>query len=93
MLQNCNPDLSESVIQVTEKYWFGLLTHTICSCTLCSMTTNTQRRITLFINPLLAKQARAQAVVEDLTLTKLVEMALISYLPKVTTIKKINIST
>ncbi len=55
------------------------------------MTTNTKQRVTLFINPLLAKQARAQAVVEELTLTNLVEKALISYLPKETIIKKVEI--
>ncbi len=40
------------------------------------------------MNPLVAKQAKAQAVVEDLTLTNLVEKALIQYLPKETIIKK-----
>ena len=50
---------------------------------------NTQKqRITLFVNPLIAKHARAQAVVEELSLTNLVEKALISYLPKETIIKK-----
>lgn len=50
--------------------------------------TTTSQRITLFIHPAIAKQARAQAVIEDLTLTKLVENALNRYLPKITTIKK-----
>lgn len=40
------------------------------------------------MDTLLAKQARAQAVVEDITLTILVEQALIKYLPKETIIKK-----
>ena len=52
------------------------------------MTTNLKQRITLFLNPIIAKQARAQAVIEDLTLTALVEQALIKYLPDVTIIKK-----
>ena len=52
------------------------------------MTTNNKRRITLFMNPSVAKQARAQAVVEDLTLTCLIETALIKYLPKETIIRK-----
>lgn len=52
------------------------------------MTTTLKQRITLFINPIIAKQARAQAVIEDLTLTTLVESALIAYLPDVTIIKK-----
>ena len=55
------------------------------------MTTNTKQRITLFINTSVAKHARAQAVVEDLTLTSLVEKALIDYLPQKTVIKKAKI--
>lgn len=52
------------------------------------MATTTKQRVTLFMNPSLAKQARAQAVVEDISLTTLVELALIKYLPKATIIKK-----
>lgn len=52
------------------------------------MTTNNKQRITLFINPDIAKHARAQAVVEELSLTSLVEKALLDYLPKETLIKK-----
>ncbi len=55
------------------------------------MATGNKQRITLFINPSIAKQARAQAVLEELTLTSLVEKALIDYLPKETVIKKIKI--
>lgn len=47
-----------------------------------------KQRITLFVNPALAKHAKAQAVIEDLSLTALVEKALIAYLPKQTIIKK-----
>jgi len=54
-------------------------------------TTNAKQRITLFLNPAVVKQARAQAVLEELTLTSLAEKALINYLPKVTVIKKIQI--
>ena len=50
--------------------------------------TNNKQRVTLFVNPSILKHARAQAVVEDLTLTALVEKALINYLPKETIIKK-----
>ena len=50
-----------------------------------------KQRITIFLNPSLAKQARAQAVVEEITLTSLVEKALLNYLPTVTKIKKIEI--
>ncbi len=52
------------------------------------MATTSTHRVTLFINSDIAKHAKAQAIVEDLTLTKLVEKALISYLPKETVIKK-----
>ncbi len=52
------------------------------------MKTDIKQRVTLFMNPSITKQARAQAVVEDLTLTALVEKALIKYLPKETIIKK-----
>lgn len=53
------------------------------------MTTyNQKQRVTLFINPAIVKHARAQAVVEEISLTALVEKALIQYLPKVTIIKK-----
>ena len=52
------------------------------------MTTNEKQRLTLFINPAIAKHAKAQAVVEELSLTNLVEKALIKYLPQQTVIKK-----
>ncbi len=55
------------------------------------MATNTKQRITLFINPSIVKQTKAQAVVEELSLTELVERALIKYLPKETIIKKVEI--
>lgn len=54
------------------------------------MTTNKQR-VTLFLNPSIAKHARAQAVIEELSLTALVEKALIKYLPQETVIKKAEI--
>jgi hypothetical protein len=56
------------------------------------MTTNKKQRVTLFLNPAITKHARAQAVVEELSLTELVEKALISYLPKETVIKKVEIA-
>ena len=52
------------------------------------MTTNNKQRITLFIEPAIAKHARAQAVIEDLTLTNLVVKALIEYFPAETIIRK-----
>lgn len=67
------------------------LTSTTITCSICSMTKEIKQRITLFMNPYIAKHARAQAVAEDTTLTNLVERALIKYLPKETIIKKTNI--
>ena len=57
-----------------------------------SVSTTTKQRVTLFINPALAKQARAQAVIEDSSLGNLVEKALIEYLPTETIIKKVKIT-
>lgn len=57
------------------------------------MTSDKKQRVTLFMNPSLAIHARAQAVVEEITLTNLVEKALIDYLPKETVIKKVKIKT
>jgi hypothetical protein len=57
------------------------------------MTTNNsnKQRVTLFLNTTISKQAKAQAVLEDKSLTSLVEKALIDYLPKETVIKKAHI--
>ena len=52
------------------------------------MKTNNKQRVTLFLNPAIVKHARAQAVLEELTLTSLVEKALINHLPHETVIKK-----
>jgi hypothetical protein len=56
------------------------------------MTKNSKQRITIFMNPSIAKHAKAQAIVEELSLTNFIEKALISYLPKETIIKKVEIS-
>ena len=56
------------------------------------MTTIDKQRVTLFVNPDLLTHARAQAVVEGRTLTDLVERALLKYLPKITVIKKVDIT-
>lgn len=50
------------------------------------------QRVTLFLKPALLKHARAEAIVEDITLTKLVEKALIAYLPAEIVIKKVDIT-
>jgi hypothetical protein len=55
------------------------------------MTTNNKQRVTLFINPKLLKHAKAEAIVEEITLTNLVEKSLIKYLPKETVIRKADI--
>lgn len=52
------------------------------------MTSTQKQRVTLFISPSISKQAKAQAVVEEITLTSIVEKALIKYLPKETIVKK-----
>ena len=57
------------------------------------MTKDNKQRVTIFIHPALAKHARAQALIEDITLTSIVEKALIKYLPKETIIKKPEIET
>jgi hypothetical protein len=55
------------------------------------MTAANKQRVTIFINPSIAKHAKAQAVVEELSLTNFIEKALINYLPKETVIKKVKI--
>jgi len=55
------------------------------------MTTNIKQRVTLFLNPDLLKQAKAQAVIEEMSLTILIEKALVKFLPMETVIKKVKI--
>lgn len=52
------------------------------------MTTKHKQRVTLFLNPKLLIHARAQAVVEETTLTALIEKALVKYLPEEIIVKK-----
>lgn len=52
------------------------------------MATDDKQRVTLFLHPDLLKHAKAQAVIEEITLTAFVEVALVKYLPKETIIKK-----
>jgi hypothetical protein len=49
---------------------------------------NAKQRVTIFLNPDLLKHAKAQAILEDMTLTTLIERSLVGYLPKETVIKK-----
>lgn len=51
-------------------------------------TKNEKQRLTLFIAPAIVKQAKAQAIVEELSLAALVEKALMSYLPRETVVKR-----
>ena len=53
----------------------------------CMKNNTKKQRLTLFMRPAIIKHAKAQAVVEELSLTALVEKALMKYLPKVTVIK------
>lgn len=55
------------------------------------MTKNEKQRVTLFLEPSLLKQAKMQAIVEEKSLTALIEKVLIKYLPKETTLKKANV--
>ncbi len=50
-----------------------------------------KQRVTVFLHPDLLKHAKAQAIIEDITLTSLIERALIDYLPKETIIKKLEL--
>ena len=52
------------------------------------MTTTNKQRLTLFINPAIIKQAKVQAIVEELTLTAFIEKVLTTYLPQEIIIKK-----
>ncbi len=58
--------------------------------TTSSASTTNKQRVTLFLKPSILKHARAEAIVEDITLTKLVEKALIAYLPAEIVIKKVD---
>lgn len=49
------------------------------------------QRVTLFLNPELIKQAKAEALLEDLSFTALIEKALIQFLPSETVIRKTNV--
>ena len=64
------------------------MTSTTHSCTVLTMTTTNKHRLTLFINPDIIKQAKVQAIVEELTLTAFIEKVLTTYLPKEIVIKK-----
>lgn len=52
-----------------------------------------KQRVTLFLDPELLKQAKAQAVLEEISLTALVEKSLNKYLPEKTVFNKAEIKT
>ena len=62
-------------------------THTT-TCNICTMTINKKQRVTLFLDPSLLKQAKIQALVENMSLSVLIERALAKYLPRETVIIK-----
>ena len=68
-----------------------MLTTTSNTCSITSMATNDTQRVTLFLNKAILKHAKAEAIFEEMTLTALVEKALLQYLPKETIIKKVTI--
>lgn len=55
-----------------------------------SMAKIEKQRVTLYLNQHLLKHAKAQAIVEESSLTALVEKALTKYLPKETILRKTN---
>jgi len=56
--------------------------------TTTSTNSNKNQRATIFLKPSILKQTKAQAIVEELTLSQLVGKALIDYLPVKTIIRK-----
>jgi hypothetical protein len=51
------------------------------------MTNNNKRRVTVFIDPDLLKQSKAEAIIKEISLSELIEKSLINFLPKETIIK------
>lgn len=52
------------------------------------MTSTKKQRVTLFLNPELLLHARAQAIIQDVSLTELIQNCLIDSLPPEIVIKK-----
>jgi hypothetical protein len=55
------------------------------------MTKNEKQRVTIFLNPALLKHTKAQAIIEEINLTSLIEKALIKYLPTEIVLRKADI--
>lgn len=51
------------------------------------MTNNIKKRVTIFIDNEILIHSKAEALIREITLSQLVEKALVNYLPKETTIK------
>jgi len=51
------------------------------------MTNNKKKRVTVFIDQDILVHSKAEALINDVTLSQLIEKALVKYLPKETTIK------
>jgi hypothetical protein len=56
------------------------------------MTISNKQRVTLFLNPSLLKHAKAQAIVEETSLTSLIDKALKKYLPRETVINNFEVN-
>lgn len=56
------------------------------------MTKIEKQRVTLFLKPSLLKQARMQAIIEEISLTALIEKVLLKYLPEKTILKASKIT-
>ena len=56
--------------------------------TTTTTSTKSSQRLTLFLKPSVIKHSRATAIIEGITLTQLVEKALIEYLPEEIVLKK-----
>jgi hypothetical protein len=52
------------------------------------MTNNEKKRVTVFLDLDLLKHAKIQAIAEEISLTALIESALVKYLPKEIVIRK-----
>ena len=54
---------------------------------MCRMTNKTKKRVTIFIDPEILIHSKAEALIRGITLSQLIEKAMVDYLPNETTIK------
>jgi hypothetical protein len=83
MNTNHNPSINIFLI-----LFINCLTTSTTCCTITSMTNSEKQRVTIFLNPDLIIQAKAQALLEEKSLATLIEHALVNYLPLETRIKR-----